>query len=699
MKKLVFTIMAAFAALALQPALCMAGAYKTGGNYEIQADAIVSSGGKSTGAGGYALTSATGQGMSRVSDAVGGYSLATGFLGVVDEMGPRLTFANPAALVSYSGTIDVAGTAMDETGTAWTLYYGPGASPASLRELASGTAVFSTSTLATWDVSRLAGTYTLALVGVDGRGNTASATVTFSVSGTAFTIQGTVPALKWVLLGIPARAVNGAPASLFSNAGEYKVYRWDPAAADEAYQSKYRYPATLDAGSGFWIKSFGGGFPYSYSAAPTDTSSDFHMQLKSGWNQVCAPFDRQYPWSQVRITSGGSTYDLPTAADLGLISSTLYGYDEAAGSWAQLGADAQMQPQRGYFIRAYSDIGLAFPPGAGVQGGQARVVRPVYDFVLRLSATSTHSADLDNRLGAVNLARDGFDTFDAEEPPRTLDDRYISLYFPRQDWPKNAGRYASDFRSVSSSAPEARTWTFNVQTNDSGEPVTVSWDASSVNHERFKMMLVNLDTGDRIPMAPAGSYSYTAAPGGESEAHFEVESVDLGGGLVTRTHPITPGWNLVSVPVEPSETGAEKQLGGSAAGIDVYQFFGGKFLRGTEADIQAGIGYWVFASKDTDLSVTGSAISTGQQVKIPLRQGWNMVGNPYEAPLIWGDNVTLTCNGLARPLSMAVADGTLGGLYRYEGDGYAIQGTGAVLEPWKGYAVKAAQDCELNITP
>ncbi len=445
---------------------------------------------------------------------------------IADTAPPTLVISSPAGGSSVSGTVNVTGTVSDVSVQSWALYYGPGAAPAAWSQVSSGTGAVTDALLGVWNAAALSGPYTLKLTATDGFGRTAETSNTINVGNTA-TVSGTIPKLKWYLISVPVQPVSPSPLAMFGN-GEYKVFRWDPTVADDPYLGKYRAPNSLGAATGFWIKSYADvDMNYSYTGTIVNTTENFTIQLKPGWNQIGAPFNQAFPWAQAQVKYNGEIYDMTTAADMNLISMTAYSYDSAAGSWVQNGVGAQLVPKVGYDVRAYQDVELLFGPGAGKQGGVARHVMPVFDYKVKISAVSADSADLDNYIGASGGASGEYDVNDAEEPPRTLESRYTSLYFPRADWTRNAGRYANEIRASAASAGDTETWTFNVETNETGESVTLMWDAASLPGDRYSFTLVNVDAGERIDMVKQSSYTYRAAGAGVSETRFRIEVVKL----------------------------------------------------------------------------------------------------------------------------------------------------------------------------
>ena len=85
------------------------------------------------------------------------------------------------------------------------------------------------------------------------------------------------------------------------------------------------------------------------------------------------------------------------------------------------------------------------------------------------------------------------------------------------------------------------------------------------------------------------------------------------------------------------------------------------------------------------------------EIRVPLKPGWNLIGNPFEIPIPWDNGTVFRCGEKQYTLSEAVEDSiTDGVLFEYTNSGY-IEST--ALEPWKGYFVKAAAECEIIISP
>jgi len=614
----------------------------------------------------------------------------------VDTGNPVLVITSPAAGATISGTNSIIGTISDPTLTGWSLSYGPGTTPATWKDIASGTTEIASATIGTWDASTLNGPYVLRLTATDLVGNTTQATASVTISNTV-TISGTVPMHKWVLMSIPVNPPGpNDPISLFGN-GEYKVYNWDETLPYQQYQAKFYYPTSLSAGDGIWIKSYDNDLPYSYTGSLNDTTQDYIIPAQNGWTIIGTPFNRAFPWGNAGVRHNGSTYAMTTAASLGLISTTVYGYDETLKTWVQYTAADNLEVQKGYYFRAYDNVDLVMGPGAGIPGGVARRVRPVYDYRIKLSASAGEVADRDNHVGASNLGDARYDVLDSEKPPASPEGNYISLYFPHTDWDKRSGRYANDVRAMARTMGHTETWDFSVETTVTGQTATLEWDAATLPAELFQFTLVNLDTGERIDMTKQGSYTYPVAAGDVATAHFRIEVVKLQQTAVTSTITLQPGWNLISVPLEPEVTNAITLLGQKLPLFNVYQYYDGQFYENDKADIQAGFGYWVYVENNAQIDLTG--MPAAPQVRVPLKPGWNVIGNPYETDLPWNDTITLDCGGQSPTLSQAIQTKAIDAhRYQFDGENYLLVEQSAPMQPWKGYFIKATQECEMVLT-
>ncbi len=695
MKRLIILIAAAILFL---PVCALCAVAKTAGDYELLLETASLGGDAGDMAGNMELHCAIGQPVGHDQFAQDVYELFGGFLGVVDETAPTINISNPASATTIGGPVGITGSVFDENITQWTIEYGAGASPSTWDQLSDGNTNVTSSNLAPWDASLLGGTYSARLTATDDRGNTATSAVSFTIEN-SLSISGTIPMHKWVFLSMPLGVDPDDPLSLYGTDYEYKVFRWNPDSEYMQDSGRYEYPEHLTAGTGYWVKAYNKDLPYSYNGVLSDTTQDYAVSVKEGWNQIGTPYSENYPWAYVKVGQGAETYDMATAVSMGLLSQTITTFDADINGWVQHDLSTDMEPYTGYNVRAYQDLELLFDPAVIISGSVprqlSRIIRVPHEFNVKISAAATHSADPDNYFGISPAAAREFDPLDYEEPFHSPGGYFTSLYFDHDNWQRMAGRYANDLRNAAAVTAQSGDWDFNVETNETGQTVTLSWDSSKLPADRYTFTLVDLTTGTRIDMTTQSSYVYTAAGEGNALNSFRIEVRRKDTVQVVRSITLAPGWNLVSVPLDPEVTSALAQLGDDLPILDVFQFFDGKFYPAEEADIQAGIGYWIHVDKNTEIDIEGELPEN--TIKVPLSIGWNMIGNPYEATVQWSDDaISFICNGARKTLSQAVSEKlVVDGLYEYTGEGYT---PAEALLPWHGYFFRSASKCELEIT-
>lgn len=204
---------------------------------------------------------------------------------------------------------------------------------------------------------------------------------------------------------------------------------------------------TFTPGKAYWLISardrvidFGAG-----KSLRADTS--YVLSLKPGWNQVGHPFAFDVDWDSVLIPA-----ESDTLVQAPFLYEDTYGIAE------------KLQPYKGYFIfnRGRSEVEIEIPPVAseGVNRSLARANASTPGWALQLKAICGQARDEFNYIGIIEFASDTWDPWDYTEPPPIGD--YISILFPRKEWPTFPGNYTTDYRKQ---IGEGQTWSFQVKSN------------------------------------------------------------------------------------------------------------------------------------------------------------------------------------------------------------------------------------------
>jgi len=625
----------------------------------------------------------------------------------LDTTAPTAQITSPSSGTSQSGTVTVSGTASDSNFQGYTLEYGIGSAPSLWTQFGSGSQQVASGTLGTLDASAFSGTYTIKLTVTDTHGNTSSTTVSFTVAGTPITLKINLSEDEWTQMALPM-----APDSTTSNAltggTNYNVYIWNPTLESDPIYQKFERPSSVMAGQGMWIKAMNDDTKFiNLSGSPVDTTTAYEYTVYQGWNQIGTPFNWNFSWSGIGIKQSGTVYTLDQNTQEALISSSPFYYQAGDSQWRMLASNGTMKPGEGFMLYVFENgVSLQYEPSGGGTTA-ARVIRPRPQFEVKISATARNSADPDNFIGLARAASDGFDGSDIVEPPAGMSANYTTLYFPHDDWQGRPARYAADYRDSSgvdsrcNPAPESgicKVWDFKVATNEKNNTVTLTWDSLEAFSGGYDITLEDLATGAEVDMTATSSYSYTA----DGTVHnFRITVAVQGPAPKTVTHTLNPGWNLVAIPVDPETTDAISHLADNLPAMDIYQFFDGEYystIHEEGVDIQTGLGYWIHVDANLEIDITGVPVDPLGSVDVPLEPGWNLIGNPFEAPLAWGDNINVTCNGNTAVLSQAVSHGWIkGNVYTYTEGGYTGIAPGGSLDPWTGYYIQVSGRCELEL--
>jgi hypothetical protein len=167
--------------------------------------------------------------------------------------------------------------------------------------------------------------------------------------------------------------------------------------------------------------------------------------------------------------------------------------------------------------------------------------------------------------------------------------------------------------------------------------------------------------------------------------------------LDVETVRLSPGWNLVSLPLRPQPAVTPSVLSSLEGSYDVVygwdasagsyrSFFGGG---GNLDRLDETMGFWIRMKHEATLSVVGEAPGP---VQIPLVEGWNLIGYPWRTPLPPQE-------------ALASIDGSYDIVYGWNPstgswlsyDPGLGHGTLTEMEPGQGYWVYASRDSVLTI--
>ncbi|HET6384786.1 MAG TPA: hypothetical protein VFJ58_15445, partial [Armatimonadota bacterium] len=156
------------------------------------------------------------------------------------------------------------------------------------------------------------------------------------------------------------------------------------------------------------------------------------------------------------------------------------------------------------------------------------------------------------------------------------------------------------------------------------------------------------------------------------------------------SYTIPAGLQLLSSPFQYNETSFTVLFGLPkvdaavwAPGANQYAF-----SPNSPADtFHPGAAVWIQLKAPVTVHPQGFAAPDGQPFKIDLQTGWNMIGDPFPAPIPLAGVSLVDAGGQTTPYAAAVTAGDASPLYAFDTSQkqYAATGASGSIQPWAGY--------------
>jgi len=172
----------------------------------------------------------------------------------------------------------------------------------------------------------------------------------------------------------------------------------------------------------------------------------------------------------------------------------------------------------------------------------------------------------------------------------------------------------------------------------------------------------------------------------------------------------TKKWQMISVPVELTNSDPDSVLVDDLGTQDNTKW---KLYRWNTQNAEydsypnipdsftPGKAFWLITKDAKQIDVEeGTNVDTSGDYSINLASGWTQIGCPFAFSIDWND-VKVRRNGETVSIQQAEANGWIRDtIWYWNGNEYTYyQAPDGVLEPWKGYWVKALESCTLLIPP
>ena len=261
--------------------------------------------------------------------------------------------------------------------------------------------------------------------------------------------------------------------------------------------------------------------------------------------------------------------------------------------------------------------------------------------------------------------------FDAEAgdmPPSPDPPTGVSAYFHYPDNPLYQGFLDTTKLSTSLIPVEyPAVWTLKAKSIGVTGTATWHWNASDIASIPSDLHVTLVTPSGSIDMR-----STNQCQGMSIDADTTYTFTIVVTSEVEYTMELRAGWNMVSLPVTPTDVSASSVLDG----ISFYQLVtwsGTGYV--TATDFDTGRGYWLLVLEDVNVTVTGIPVD---QVSMTLSPGWSMIGGPN---------------------SVVTASEVFPGFYQlvtWTGTGYT---PATVFDPGKGYWALVLTETQIQLPP
>jgi len=201
-----------------------------------------------------------------------------------------------------------------------------------------------------------------------------------------------------------------------------------------------------------------------------------------------------------------------------------------------------------------------------------------------------------------------------------------------------------------------------------GDTNSFNWDISSLTISNQMMLIVS-------------AYDCVGNDGADTTLQFFSITPD------SLAHNIIAGWNLLSLPLDPTDHRATSIVGDNISGqfwtFDYLQTSGYRMID----SLQNGYGFWLGTLTNSTIDVKGNAIIDSLILPLPL--GFSIIGNPFISAMT-KNNIGFINNGIIKNWQNTVNTGWVSDfLFCYDSSGYKVADT---LDIWNGYWIGTLMD-------
>jgi cyanophycinase len=211
----------------------------------------------------------------------------------------------------------------------------------------------------------------------------------------------------------------------------------------------------------------------------------------------------------------------------------------------------------------------------------------------------------------------------------------------------------------------------------------VAQEGKPLTFSKFKIWKLNANDTYNLRNRPAcGYYTRSVNHGKIDTDPYDGVPENCSGPMTNFTISLEENWNLISLPVQPSDANITNVLSGIDGMYSAVHYWNGTFYESyypesssnALTDLMVGRGYWIFMKRKANLVVNGNIATRN----IALKTGWNLVGHNSVTPM---------------PVSQALNSltGKVVAIYAYNASSYQYE-TVEIMKPSEGYWMNLNSD-------
>ena len=313
-------------------------------------------------------------------------------------------------------------------------------------------------------------------------------------------------------------------------------YRQDTQISSTMPDKYARYPnlPLYQPGYGLWSNFTGALNNIVMAGEPTDNQDRIEVPLLYGWNQIGTPYTTSVlatgTASGLEITYlNGDVVSLEQAITNGWVSQGIFAYDPTTSGYKDItdtsvSGSNKLDPWQGYWIRVAVTEGVTLTyvngsaPTKAVHPSRSRASRTIApDHGAWRIPVVLHDPSGSTAVAVFGQSSRGAEEYvpalDAANPPAFTRAATLNVHFPHTDWDGGTAAQPTEFLTDIRRSASRSSWNMMVRVPQGEQSYSLTWNSIAKLPRGTRLTLVDVDSGTRLLMNAASSYTFTPNQG------------------------------------------------------------------------------------------------------------------------------------------------------------------------------------------